>query len=119
METNNLEVLALAKCELEWFGELIDGVDENGEYKITTLNPDGKWDWYKFLDVETNTSGLSAPRTFIVREIPEFVPYAVVTPDSKWHELGQDAGLEAFFNRQIRGLEVISEDEIKMCKMTK
>lgn len=97
VEANNLE--ALAKFELDWFDELIDGVDENGEYKITTLNPDGKWDWYKFADIEGMTSRLFVPdiHTFAVKEI-EFIPYAVVTPDGKWHELGEDAGLEAFVN---------------------
>ncbi len=110
VEANNLEILA--KFELEWFPELIDGVDEKGEYRMITFNPNGKWDWYRFLDVESTASGLSIPLQLTVKEIPEFIPYAVVTPDGKWHELGEEAGLEAFVNREIKGIEVINEDEI-------
>ncbi len=111
VEANNLE--ALAKFELDWFDELIDGVDENGEYKMITLNPDGKWDWHKFVDMEGMTSRLFVPHlhTFVVKEI-EFIPYAVVTPDGKWHELGEEAGLEAFVNKEIKGTEVMSKDDI-------
>ncbi len=79
---------------------------------MITLNPNGKWDWYRFLDVETTTSGLSIPLKLTVKEIPEFIPYAVVTPDGKWHELGEEAGLEAFVNKEIKGIEIMSEDEI-------
>jgi len=110
VEANNLEILA--KFELEWFPELIDGVDEKGEYRMITLNPNGKWDWYRFLDVETTASGLSIPLKLTVNEIPEFILYAVVTPDGKWHELGEEAGVEAFANREIKGIEAISEDKI-------
>lgn len=110
METNDLE--KIAKMQLKWFDEVIDGVDEKGEYKIVTYNPNGKWDWYKFLDLETAASHPSVPHPFKVCEIPEFVPYAIVTPDGKWYELGEDAGLEAFVNREIKKIAMITENEI-------
>ncbi|MDJ0520256.1 MAG: hypothetical protein F6K22_16410 [Okeania sp. SIO2F4] len=53
---------------------------------MITLNSDGKFDWYRFLDVETTASGISIPIKLTVKEIPEFIPYAIVTPDGKWHE---------------------------------
>jgi len=118
VEANNLE--ELAKCKLEWFDEIIDGVDENGEYKITNVNPNSKWDWYRFVDMEGMTSRLFVRHlhTFAVKEI-EFVPYAVVTPDGKWHKLGAKAGIESFVNREIRKKEVISEDDMKWTNKVK
>ncbi|MGD1698413.1 hypothetical protein [Dapis sp. BLCC M229] len=63
---------------------------------MITLNPDGKFDWYRFLDVDTTASGISIPIKLTVKEIPEFIPYAIVTRDGKWHEQGSQSHIRLF-----------------------
>ena len=96
MEVNIDNIENLAKANLDWSEEEIDGNDQRGDYKIVDYNPRGKWDWYRFLDKEE-----IEPEKFIyypckVRDIPYVMPYAVITPDGKWNELGEEEGLRIF-----------------------
>lgn len=74
----------------------------------TTYNPDSKWDWYRIggrwdgvirnIHVESQDNGFNfgsqhetlemntAPISDILKN--EIVPFAIVTPDGKWHEKG-------------------------------
>ncbi|MBW4486214.1 MAG: hypothetical protein KME12_00320 [Trichocoleus desertorum ATA4-8-CV12] len=101
---------ALAKYELDWFEDEIAGVDETGPYRLTTLNPVGKWDSYRFIQAEPRE--LAPPLSYPCRvsDLPSIVPYALVTPDGQWHEIGMDAGIKAFA-RDLRGETVASQDE--------
>lgn len=68
-------------------------VDEGGLYYITTLNPDGKYDYFSLVRYEDITAHRveAAVREHVWRtsEIPrDLLPAAVVTPDGQWHETG-------------------------------
>ena len=69
----------LARINLYWYEEDVAGIDEHGEYQITTYNPQGKWDWYSFIEAEES---ISYP--CLVKDLPEVIPYALITPDGKW-----------------------------------
>ncbi|MBD1860144.1 MULTISPECIES: hypothetical protein [Trichocoleus] len=101
---------AMAKYELDWFEDEIAGVDEKGSYRLTTINPLGKWDSYRFIQEESRESGAPLPYPCLVSTLPPVVPYALVTPDGQWHEIGMDAGIKAFA-RQLRGEIIPSQDE--------
>ncbi|KAF3886352.1 MULTISPECIES: hypothetical protein [Nostocales] len=101
----------LAKMTLEWFDEVIDGVDEKGEYKIYTHNPQGKWDWYKFIEQESAESSEPIFYPCRVSEIPSVVPYAIITPEGQWYELGFYAGLESFV-KNLKGETAMNPDQI-------
>ncbi|NET90542.1 MAG: hypothetical protein F6K45_21020 [Kamptonema sp. SIO1D9] len=109
LKTDELE--SLAKISLDWSEEEIDGVDQNGEYKIVNYNPQGKWDWYRFIEKEKLESGKCIFYPCKVRDIPHAIPYAIITPDNKWHELGEIEGLQAFIT-QLEG-EVIAKRKQK------
>lgn len=108
VSSNDLE--GLAKARLDWFEE--GGVDEKGSYQIVTYNPQGKWDWYNFITAEPLASGGSIPYPCQVSELPKVIPYAIVTPDGQWHELGIDAGVEVF-SRSLRGDSTTSQEEVQ------
>ncbi|MDZ8189395.1 MAG: hypothetical protein RMX96_31730 [Nostoc sp. ChiSLP02] len=110
VKSNDLE--KLAKMNLEWFEEMIDGVDEKGEYKISTYNLQGKWDWYTFIEQESFESTEPIFYPCRVNQIPSVVPYAIITPDGQWHELGMEAGLEAFV-KHLNSEIASSENQIK------
>ena len=55
------------------------GVDEGGLYAITTLNPDGKYDWFTLLGLEFLWLASHMPR--------DLQPSAVITPDGEWHDM--------------------------------
>jgi hypothetical protein len=105
---NDLETLA--KMELEWFDELIDGIDEKGEYKVVTYNPQGKWDWYRSIEMEPVESEKPISYPCRVTDLPNVVPCAIVTPDGEWHELGMDAGIKAFA-KSLKADTTVSEEE--------
>ena len=83
--TNDLE--RLAKLRLGWFDDWIDGTDEKGEYTIRNYNPNGKWDCFRALEPEEEAQ-LSISFPCKVKEIPDVIPDAIVTPDGKWHDMG-------------------------------
>jgi len=101
---------ALAKYELDWFEDDIAGVDEKGPYRLTTINPLGKWDSYQFIQEESRESATPLPYPCRVSELPSVIPYALITPDGQWHEIGMDAGIKAFA-RNLRGETVPSREE--------
>jgi hypothetical protein len=101
---------ALAKYELDWFEDEIAGVDEKGAYRLTTLNPLGKWDSYRFIQEEFRESAPPLPYPCRVSDLPPVVPYALITPDGQWHEIGMDTGIKAFA-RGLRGESVPSTEE--------
>lgn len=48
--------------------------DETGEVvKLIRMNPRGKWDYYHITDTE----------------LPEYPPFAFISPDGAWHERGK------------------------------
>ena len=53
-------------------------VDEGGLYQMTTLNPNGKYDWCALPGMEYIWSVSEMPR--------DLEPGAVITPDGEWHE---------------------------------
>ncbi len=55
------------------------GVDENGLYVITTLNPDGHWDSWTLRNLQDDVS----PVTALSMNIEA---HAVITPDGQWHD---------------------------------
>lgn len=111
LDKSDLESLAL--IELEWFDEMTDGVDENGPYKLIDINPQGKWDFYRIID----TKDFKFPCR--VDELPEILPYAVITPDGDWHELGENSGLEIFV-KELKGKKDLNNNqEIWRAKLIK
>lgn len=109
------DLRTLAKMELGdrlgWFEEEADGIDSIGLYKMTTINPQGKWDYYRFIETEPLDSGTAITYPCIVADLPEIVPYAIVTPNGEWHELGEVAGIQAFL-KKLHGDITASEEEI-------
>ncbi len=97
----------LARINLYWYEEDVAGIDEHGEYQITTYNPQGKWDWYSFIEAEES---ISYP--CLVKDLPEVIPYALITPDGKWYELGFDFGIQAFMRNNSIKETNITEEEI-------
>ena len=106
LESENV-IEDLAKFNLYWYQEDVAGVDEHGEYQITTYNPQSKWDWYRFIDGEPPVSYPSK-----VKDLPDIVPYALITPDGKWYELGFDLGIQAFMRNNSISNTNITEGEI-------
>lgn len=109
------DLTTLAKMELGnklgWFEEEADGIDSIGLYKMTTINPQGKWDYYRFIETEPLDSGTAITYPCRVADLPKVVPYAIVTPNGRWHELGEMAGIQAFL-RELHGDITVSEEEI-------
>mgnify|MGYP001794373145 FL=1 len=96
----------LARINLYWYEEDVAGIDEHGEYQITTYNPQGKWDCYSFIETEES---ISYP--CLVKDLPEVIPYALITPDGKWYELGFDLGIQAFMrNNSIKDTNITEEE---------
>ncbi|HCF29206.1 MAG TPA: hypothetical protein DEV81_18840 [Cyanobacteria bacterium UBA11049] len=78
------DLKSLAKMELGehlgWFEDEADGIDEKGSYKMTTINPLSKWNYYPFIEMEPIESGTPVAYPCRVANLPEVVPYALVTP---------------------------------------
>lgn len=108
------DLRSLAKIELGdrlgWFEEEADGIDEVGLYKMTTINPQGKWDYYRFIEIEALDSETAISYPCRVIDLPEVIPYAIVTSNGEWHELGDVAGMQTFVNI-IHGDSIMSEEE--------
>ncbi|MDY6898868.1 MAG: hypothetical protein SWZ49_12430 [Cyanobacteriota bacterium] len=97
----------MARINIDWYEEDVAGVDEHGEYQITTYNPQSKWDWYRFIETEES---IIYPCT--IKDLPEVAPYALITPDGKWYELGFDLGIQTFMRNHSIKDKNISEEEI-------
>lgn len=110
VSSKNLE--EIAKLRLDWFEDDVVGTDEQGPYRASTLNPHGKWDCYTFLDGELAKSGEFTHYPFQVKDLPEVIPYAVITPDGQWHEVGRDVGVQAFAKNYLNYSVSISEEEV-------
>ncbi|MEM6400480.1 MAG: hypothetical protein AAF757_09600 [Cyanobacteria bacterium P01_D01_bin.116] len=102
----------LAKINLDWYEEDIAGVDEHGEYQITTYNPQSKWDWYRFIKAEPREDEPPINYPCRVKDLPKVVPYALITPDGKWYELGFDLGIQAFMRSHSMSDTNITEKEM-------
>lgn len=102
----------LAKINLDWYEEDVAGIDEHGEYQITTYNPQSKWDWYRFIEFEPRESEPPIYYPCRVADLPDIVPYAVITPDGKWYELGFDLGIQVFMRNHSIKCTNITEGEI-------
>ncbi len=102
----------LAKINLYWYEEDVAGVDEYGEYQITTYNPQSKWDWYRFIEAEPREAEPPIKYPCKVKDLPDIVSYALITPDGKWYELGFDLGIQAFMKSQLNSNTNITEGEI-------
>lgn len=58
------------------------GVDEQGLYYFTNLNPAGKYDYWTLHPI--------AEHGWPVKDMPrDLLPCAVVTPDGHWHDTGE------------------------------
>ncbi|BAU11812.1 hypothetical protein LEP3755_23150 [Leptolyngbya sp. NIES-3755] len=108
-EVDNLK--ELAKLKLDWDDE-IDGCDERGEYRITTINPKGKWDSFILIEQEHLEGFPSVQYPCVVENLPDIIPYALVTPDGRWIEAGDEIGMQAFIRERLNQEIPISEDEI-------
>ncbi|MBD2370602.1 MULTISPECIES: hypothetical protein [Leptolyngbya] len=88
------DIETLAKLNLDWYDDEVTGVDENGFYRMTTINPLGKWDSYESIEAEPgeDTPAISYP--CLVLTLPPVIPYAIVTPDGKWYEAGSEVGIQ-------------------------
>jgi len=62
---------------------------------MTTINPQGKWDCYNFIEAEYRESEASISYPCLVKNLPEIIPYAVVTPDGQWHEINKQECVQA------------------------
>ncbi|BAY81382.1 hypothetical protein NIES267_08580 [Calothrix parasitica NIES-267] len=100
-------IKGLAKINLDWDEEDVAGIDEYGEYQITTYNPQSKWDWYRLIEKEES---ISYP--CLVKDLPKVIPYALITPDGKWYELGFDLGIQGFMRSHSIKDTNVSEEEI-------
>lgn len=108
-EVEDLE--ELAKLQLDWDDE-IDGCDKQGEYRITTINPKGKWDSFVFIEQEHLEDLSSVQYPCVVENLPDIIPYALVTPDGRWLEAGDEIGMQAFIREALNRELPISEAEI-------
>jgi hypothetical protein len=107
--SKNLE--EIAKLRLDWFEDDVIGTDERGPYRFSTINPCGKWDSYTFLESEMAESGEIIRYPCRVADLPEVIPYAVITPDGLWHEIGKDIGVQTFAKTYLNHNVPISEEE--------
>ncbi|BAZ19039.1 hypothetical protein NIES4071_109240 (plasmid) [Calothrix sp. NIES-4071] len=98
---NLIENLAL--INLDWYEEDIAGVDEHGSYRITTVNPKGKFDWYSIIEAEPRELEVPISYPCRVADLPDIVPYALITPDSQWYEAGTEVGVQALKTIYLSG----------------
>lgn len=97
-EVSHNDIETLAKFNLDWYDDEVTGVDENGPYRMTTINPLGKWDSYEFIGAEPRESTTAIPYPCLISALPPVMPYAIVTPDGKWHEAGSTVGIQTLKN---------------------
>lgn len=77
--SSNLPKIA-AKLRQDWGADC--GVDEQGLYYLTNLNPNRKVDYWTLRNVDTDV--------WLARTMPrDLLPSAVVTPDGQWHDTGE------------------------------
>lgn len=99
------DLKGLAKKMGDWAGAS-GGVDKKGLYHVSTYNPKSQWDYWRFGGrwcgevrglPKSDEKGYNFGEEFgflddnicAVREIPkDFICFAIVTPDGKWHERG-------------------------------
>jgi hypothetical protein len=105
-KTSADDLAALARHMRNWCGNE-GGVDERGLYRLSTYNPQSKWDWW-VIGGRWNGKVRSAPRNDETgfnfgseyHQLPEnMLPvkelqtplscFALVTPDGVWHEQGE------------------------------
>lgn len=110
VSSDNLE--EIAKLNLDWDEDESTGIDEYGFYRMTTINPQGKWDWYSFIETESKESAKPVRYPCRIVELPEVVPYAIVTPDGQWHEMGGEVGVQAFIRMYLNSDVNTSEEEV-------
>lgn len=99
----------LVKKMQDWHGRPGGYDPKMGLYYVTTYNPASKWDWWVIggrwdgrmlgLDeIDDGQGGFNFDDTFHTLKrnsahiddiAPDFVPFAFVTPDGKWHEKGK------------------------------
>jgi len=104
---------SLAKLNLDWYDNEIAGIDKHGSYRMTTINPQGKWDWYNFIEAEPRELGILIRYPCPVTSLPDIVPYALVTPDGQWHDEGEEIGVQVFTKIYLQGNAHINEEEAK------
>ncbi len=81
----------LATLMRAWTGQE-GGVDETGLYRVSTFNPDGRYDWYEIggrWDGSVPGSVGNVIRSESLALLPSLqahLPYALVTPDGEWIE---------------------------------
>ncbi|MEK7218842.1 MAG: hypothetical protein AAB728_05255 [Patescibacteria group bacterium] len=79
---------ALVSHMKDWSGTP-GGVDERGLFRIKTMNPEGRWDWY---EIGGRWSGcfrgnvISAKALLEKKNLKDILPAFMVTPDGSWHE---------------------------------
>jgi hypothetical protein len=110
-EVSNDDLEKLAKISLDWYEDEIAGIDEYGIYRMTTINPRGKWDGYNFIEAETKESETLIRYPYRVADLSEVIPYAIITPDGEWYEAGEEIGLQAFKRSHLHKDIPISDDE--------
>ena len=65
------------------------GVDGKRLFAVKTWNPDGKWDWYEIGGRWRGRlrGNVASAQALLGRpNLQELLPFAVVTPDGRWHE---------------------------------
>jgi|GEM_PF-2097096 len=112
MEVSSDDLEEIAKLNLDWYEDESAGADEYGFYRMTTINPQGKWDWYSFIEAEPRESATPIRYPCQVVELPEVVPYALVTPDGQWYEVGGEVSVQAFMRIYLNCDVNMSEAEV-------
>lgn len=111
-EVSSDDLESLAKMNLDWYEEGIVGVDEYGSYRMTTINPQAKWDWHNFIEAECRESEAPIKYPCLVGNLSEVIPYAIVTPDGQWHEISKQASVEVLKRIYLHSDAPISEEEL-------
>jgi hypothetical protein len=110
VSSDNLE--EIAKLNLDWDEDELVEADEHGFYRMTTINPQGKWDWYSFIEAELRESATPIRYPCRVVELPEVIPYAIVTPDGRWYEAGGEVSVQAFMRIYLNSDVNTSAEEV-------
>jgi hypothetical protein len=74
----------------EWRGRP-GGVDDIGLFSVTTVNPQGRWDWY---EIDGRWSGqfwgrnaVKAKTLLKTADLKGHLPYYLLAPEGEWHEV--------------------------------
>ncbi len=109
-EVSSDDLESLAKLNLDWDDNEVAGIDKHGSYRMTTINSQGKWDCYTFIEAETSESGTLIHYPCRVTDLPDIVPYAFVTPDGQWHDADAELGVQVFEKIHLQRDVHISEE---------